>query len=65
MSRFELPELGTHLQGKVVVLTGGALGIGAELVRLLHSCGSNVFFGDVLIPQGEALASELSALSAP
>lgn len=45
--------------------TGGALGIGAELVRLLHSSGSNVFFGDVLIPQGEALASELSASCAP
>lgn len=41
--------------------TGGALGIGAELVRLLHSAGSNVFFGDVLIPQGEALAKELTA----
>ncbi|KAG9554066.1 NAD(P)-binding protein, partial [Aureobasidium melanogenum] len=65
MSRFEPPELGTQLQGKVVVLTGGALGIGAELVRLLHSSGSNVFFGDVLIPQGEALAAELSASSAP
>lgn len=45
--------------------TGGALGIGAELVRLLHSAGSNVFFGDVLIPQGEALASELSEKSKP
>ncbi|KAK6006919.1 hypothetical protein QM012_005927 [Aureobasidium pullulans] len=65
MSRFEPPELGTHLQGKVVVLTGGALGIGAELVRLLHSHGSSVFFGDVLIPQGEALASELSASTQP
>ncbi|KAI4728457.1 putative 3-hydroxyacyl-CoA dehydrogenase [Aureobasidium sp. EXF-10728] len=65
MSRFEPPDLGTQLQGKVVVLTGGALGIGAELVRLLHSSGSNVFFGDVLIPHGEALAKELSAKSAP
>ncbi|CAD0081888.1 unnamed protein product, partial [Aureobasidium vineae] len=59
MSRFETPELGTQLQGKVVVLTG----IGAELVRLLHSAGSHIFFGDVLIPQGEALARELSATS--
>ncbi|KAI4722149.1 putative 3-hydroxyacyl-CoA dehydrogenase [Aureobasidium sp. EXF-10727] len=65
MSRFEPPDLGTQLQGKVVVLTGGALGIGAELVRLLHSSGSNVFFGDVLIPHGEALAKELSAKSVP
>jgi NADPH:quinone reductase-like Zn-dependent oxidoreductase len=106
MSRFEVPDLGTHLQGKVIVLTGmfscpkctiffmgkkelttdlvailaclfeslhnwpqillstgGALGIGSELVRLLHSHGAHVFFGDVLISQGEALAAELSAAS--
>jgi NAD(P)-dependent dehydrogenase (short-subunit alcohol dehydrogenase family) len=34
-------------------------------VRLLHSSGSHVFFGDVLIPQGEALATELQASSKP
>jgi len=65
MSRFEVPDLGTHLQGKVIVLTGGALGIGSELVRLLHSHGSHVFFGDVLISQGEALAAELSGSAQP
>lgn len=43
--------------------TGGALGIGSELVRLLHSHGSHVFFGDVLISQGEALAAELQSSS--
>ncbi|KAI4836018.1 putative 3-hydroxyacyl-CoA dehydrogenase [Aureobasidium sp. EXF-8845] len=64
MSRFEVPNLGTHLQGKVIVLTGGALGIGSELVRLLHSHGAHVFFGDVLISHGEALAAELSAAAA-
>ncbi|KAI5205170.1 putative 3-hydroxyacyl-CoA dehydrogenase [Aureobasidium subglaciale] len=63
MSRFEPPALQDKLQGKVVVLTGGALGIGSELVRLLHSSGSHVFFGDVLIPQGEALEKELAATS--
>ncbi|KAI5271466.1 putative 3-hydroxyacyl-CoA dehydrogenase [Aureobasidium subglaciale] len=65
MSRFEPPALEDKLQGKVVVLTGGALGIGSELVRLLHSAGSHVFFGDVLIPQGEALEKELTATSNP
>ncbi|THW65204.1 putative 3-hydroxyacyl-CoA dehydrogenase [Aureobasidium pullulans] len=63
MSRFDPPALENHLQGKVVVLTGGALGIGSELVRLLHSSGASIFFGDVLITQGEALAKELSATS--
>jgi NAD(P)-dependent dehydrogenase (short-subunit alcohol dehydrogenase family) len=43
--------------------TGGALGIGSELVHLLHSHGSHIFFGDVLISQGEALAAELAKTS--
>jgi hypothetical protein len=43
--------------------TGGALGIGSELVRLLHSHGSHIFFGDVLISQGETLAAELAKTS--
>jgi NAD(P)-dependent dehydrogenase (short-subunit alcohol dehydrogenase family) len=60
-----LVKLSTQCSNTYLFTTGGALGIGAELVRLLHSSGSNVFFGDVLIPQGEALASELSALCAP
>jgi NAD(P)-dependent dehydrogenase (short-subunit alcohol dehydrogenase family) len=47
-----------------ILKTGGALGIGSELVRLLHSHGAHVFFGDVLISQGEALAAELSVASA-
>lgn len=42
---------------------GGALGIGAELVRLCHNAGAHVFFGDVLTEQGEALVKELSAAS--
>lgn len=46
-------------------LLGGALGIGSELVRLLHSAGSSIFFGDILIPEGGSLASELSSTSKP
>lgn len=37
----------------------GALGIGAELVRLLHAAGAHVFFGDVLDEPARALAKEL------
>lgn len=48
------------LKDKVVVLTGGALGVGASLVRLLHSAGANIFFGDVLDEPGKALEAELS-----
>ena len=54
------PPNSSILKDKVVVLTGGALGIGASLVRLLHSAGTHVFFGDVLDQPGTALEKELS-----
>lgn len=34
------------LSGKVVVLTGGAQGVGAATVQLAHDAGAHVFFGD-------------------
>lgn len=39
------------------------LGIGAELVRICHKAGAHVFFGDVLVEQGEALAASLRSQS--
>lgn len=39
------------------------MGIGSELVHLCHAAGAHVFFGDILIDKGEALANELSASS--
>ncbi len=52
------------LASRVVVLTGGASGIGAALTRLLHSYGSHVFFGDVSVSAGQELESMLSATAA-
>ena len=49
------------LKDKVVVVSGGALGVGASLVRLLHSAGAHVVFGDVLDEPGTNLAKELSS----
>lgn len=51
------------LKDKVVVLTGGALGVGASVVRILHSAGAHIFFGDVLDEPGTALEQELSTNS--
>ncbi|KAK3703926.1 hypothetical protein LTR37_014144 [Vermiconidia calcicola] len=54
------PGKASVLKDKVVVLTGGALGVGASVVRILHSTGAHVFFGDVLDEPGTALEQELS-----
>jgi NAD(P)-dependent dehydrogenase (short-subunit alcohol dehydrogenase family) len=62
-SQYHPPSSPTNLKGKVIVLTGGALGVGASLVRLLHSAGAHVFFSDILSSPGEALEKELNASS--
>jgi 3alpha(or 20beta)-hydroxysteroid dehydrogenase len=48
-----------RLEGKVALVSGGAGGIGAAIVRRLVSEGARVVVGDILISEGEALATEL------
>lgn len=48
------------LKGKVVVLTGGATGIGAATVTQLHSVGARVVFGDTATEPAEELVSSLN-----
>lgn len=55
------PPSSSSLQDTVVVLTGGALGVGASIVRQAHAAGAHVFFGDVLDDKGDELAKELSS----
>lgn len=47
------------LDGRVVIVTGGARGQGEQEVRLFAAEGARVVIGDVLDDQGEALAKEL------
>ncbi|WP_250517430.1 SDR family oxidoreductase [Caballeronia sp. INDeC2] len=47
------------LDGRRVIVTGGARGLGAAFVKALVESGASVAFGDVLHEEGEALAREL------
>jgi NAD(P)-dependent dehydrogenase (short-subunit alcohol dehydrogenase family) len=49
------------LRGKVVFITGGASGIGAEMVRAFVEQGAHVGFVDMDEPGGTALRDELTA----
>ena len=51
--------MGTPLTGRTALVTGGARGIGAAIVRRLHADGANVAITDVLEAEGRALATEL------
>ena len=48
-----------HFDGTVVVLTGGASGIGRATIQKFHSHGALIVFGDIATENGEALASDL------
>lgn len=48
-----------RVQDKVVLVSGGARGMGAEFARALVSEGAKVVIGDVLDSEGKALAKEL------
>jgi NAD(P)-dependent dehydrogenase (short-subunit alcohol dehydrogenase family) len=52
------------LKGAVVFITGGASGIGAEIVRAFGDQGSRVGFIDIDTEQGGALADELEGRGA-
>lgn len=49
------------IQGRVAIVTGGAGGIGAGLVRAFIAAGAKVVSADVLDEQGAALAKEMGA----
>jgi NADP-dependent 3-hydroxy acid dehydrogenase YdfG len=56
------PSLLASLEGKTAIVTGGANGIGAEIVRLFHSHGANVVVADLSFAQSaaDALIASLS-----
>ncbi|MDH7452128.1 glucose 1-dehydrogenase [Luteimonas composti] len=54
----------TNLAGRTALVTGGARGIGAAIVRRLHADGASVAITDVLVDEGRALAASLGERAA-
>lgn len=52
-----------NVSNKVILVTGGAGGLGAEMVRLLASKGAKLYILDIDAAKGEALAIELTEQS--
>ncbi|KAL1974436.1 hypothetical protein VTN31DRAFT_4640 [Thermomyces dupontii] len=53
------PALLPTLKDRVVVLTGGAMGVGRAAVKQFHAAGAKIVFGDIDDTLGESLVSEL------
>ncbi|KAL9567293.1 hypothetical protein ACKAV7_008535 [Fusarium commune] len=58
-------EIADNVKGKVVVMTGGAQGIGAALISLLYERGAHVYFGDWDDAKGQQLADHVQSSMSP
>ncbi|KAI8868511.1 NAD(P)-binding protein [Ramicandelaber brevisporus] len=50
-----------HIQGKVAVVTGAAMGFGAALAERLISKGARVVLGDIAVEAGQRTAADFNA----
>lgn len=52
-----------QLEGKTILVTGGASGLGAALCHVLHSSGANVVIGDLNFEKAQSVAALLTPAS--
>jgi NAD(P)-dependent dehydrogenase (short-subunit alcohol dehydrogenase family) len=57
------PAEADDLAGKVILVTGGASGLGAALCHVLSSCGATVVVGDLNLDKAQTVAALLDASS--
>lgn len=55
----------THLSGKIALVTGGAIGIGAEIAKKFQEEGASVFVADMNREEGEKTAASIGAVFIP
>lgn len=49
----------SRFQGRVVIVTGGAQGMGESTARIFAAGGATVVITDVLVEKGQALAADM------
>jgi len=59
------PQIRKQLYNKIVVVTGGAMGFGEGIARMMFGEGANVVLMDINIKKGEAVAGELNRQKTP
>lgn len=53
--------VGNHWPDKVILITGGTAGLGAESARVLHKTGAKIFIMGRDVPKGQRVADAISA----
>lgn len=57
------PSEAAQLEGKAILVTGGASGLGAALCHVLSACGADVMVGDINLDKAQTVASLLDSSS--